>query len=94
MGIGYVAFLIFWIFVLQIGKYLWIQGNKNFDSWAKFDCSCSNHEKKIMKRFRKSCRLVLICHGKVLVFGRMTQFVYIKSLIIYTCKLLIGFRRL
>lgn len=94
LTVSYVGSFTFWMCVLQIGKSLWLQGNNNLDSWAKVGFNCGNHDRKIMAKFRKSCRLILIRHGNVLVFGRMTQFAYVKSLILYTCKLLIGLRKL
>lgn len=84
----------FWLFVLQIGKCLWVTGNKNFDSWAKVGFIGNRLEKNVMKKFRKSCKLILIHHGKFLVLGRMTQFVYVKSLIIYTCKVLLALKKI
>lgn len=93
-SVAYIACFVFWIFVLQIGKFLWIQGDKKFDSWSKVGFECNALEKKTMKKFRRSCRLIFIRHGNILVFGRMTHFVYIKCLIVYTCKILLAFKRL
>lgn len=79
ISVGYIGCFSFWMFVLQIGKYLWIKGNNNFDSWDKVGFVCNPAEKKVMKKFKKSCRLILICHGKILLIGRMTQFFLYKK---------------
>ncbi len=91
--LGYLYSVIFWMFILQIGKYLWVRGNKNFDSWSKVGFSVGKIESKEMRKFQNSCRLILLRHGKVLVLGRMTQFVYVKIVMIYTCKALLTLRK-
>lgn len=85
---------VFWMLLLQVGKYLWITGNKVFDSWGKVGFDCSALEKKAMKKFRRSCKIILIRHGNVLVIGRMSQFVYIQTLIVYTCKIFLAAKKL
>lgn len=74
---------IFWVFVLEIGKFLWIQGNNVFNSWAEVGFEGSKKEKMEMKKFRKSCKLILIHHGKSFVMGRMTPFIYFTTSIKY-----------
>lgn len=69
----------FWLLVLQLGKYLWVRGNRILTSWSRTSWSGSNTEMKIMRKFTKSCRPILIFHGKQLVVGRMTQFFYFKA---------------
>lgn len=91
--LAYFGCVMFWLFVLQVGKYLWIRGNKNFDSWSKVGFHTNKIEGKIMRKFQKSCRLILLRQGKVLVLGRMTQFVYVKIVIVYTCKALLTLKK-
>lgn len=55
----------FWIFVLQLEKYL---------------LATDELENKVMRKFSKSCKPVVICYGKILVVGRITQFNYIKGI--------------
>ncbi len=77
-----------WTFFLQMCKYLFIRGNKILVSW-KHNNWKDKHEKRLMKRFIKSCRLILLKHENYIVFGRMTQFIYIQSIMRWTFKVLL-----
>ncbi len=69
----------FWTFVLQLGKYLSVRGNKTLESWKRK--RWNNHlDRRIMQNFQKSCRLVLIRCGNQLVLGRITQFNFVKAI--------------
>lgn len=72
---------IFWLLVLQLGKYLWVGGKQILWSWRQFDWKVSERERSTMKKFTKSCRPILIFHGKQFVVGRLTQFTYFKAVI-------------
>ncbi len=76
----------FWILFSQVGKSLWLGGSRNFYSWKIVGFDVDSFEKKAMKKFVRSCKLILIRNGNFLVIGRMNQFIYVKSLILYTCK--------
>ncbi len=69
----------FWTFVLQLGKYLFVRSNNGLVSWSRKTWN-SRLENKIMGKFRKSCRPVVLCWGKALVLARITQFNYIKGI--------------
>ncbi len=88
MILGFPLSMGFWTFVLQLGKYLFVGSNKIMVSWSRAVYNDSK-ERKIMKSFRKSCRPVVICWGKNLVLGRMTQFNYIKGIMRGTFKILV-----
>lgn len=62
----------FWTMVLQFGKYLFVRGNKTLGSWKRQSWGDSR-ENNLMKRFRISCRLVLVRCSNPLVIGRITQ---------------------
>ncbi len=70
----------FWTFVLQLGKYLFVRGNKILGSWKRKRWG-NEIERKVMKRFHKSCRLILIRCGNQLVFVRITQFNFVKAIL-------------
>ncbi len=82
----------YWMFVLQIGKYLFVRSKKVLGSW---DRKIWKHgiENKVMRRFRKSCRPVVICWGKSFVLKRITQFNYVKGIFRSTFKLLLTSKR-
>lgn len=82
-----------WMVVLQMGKYLHIRGNKVFASWKRHDWE-TRQEQKIMSKYQKGCRLILIAYGKMLVVVKMTQFNYVKTLMILSCKALIAIRKM
>lgn len=63
----------FWTAALQFGKYLYVRGYKILRSWKGARWG-SKKDTRIMNRFRKSCRPVLIQNGSLLVFARITQF--------------------
>lgn len=67
-----------WLFILQAGKDLQVEGNKMLWSWRKYNVSTFNTiEAKIMRKFGKSCRPILIHYGNIFVIERMSQFTYI-----------------
>ncbi len=76
-----IALILFsvWTFVLQLGKYLFVRGNKIVGSWKRQRWE-NKIEEKVMERFQKSYRLVLIRCGNQLVLGRITQFNFVKSI--------------
>ncbi len=70
--------IIYWTIVLQLGKYLHVRGEKIIWSWKGVWCN-SPCETKLMRKFIKSCTLVLIQNGKMFVVKKITQFVYFKG---------------
>ncbi len=82
---------------LQFGKYLWVEGNKTLDSWKM--CSSTKRgwgrrkENEEMKKFIKSCRLVLLRYGRVFVIGRMDQIAYIMAVIKWTLKMTLALEK-
>ncbi len=72
--------LLFWTSVLQFGKYLWVRSNKILWSWKGVGWG-SAKETRIMNKFRKSCKPVLLQNGNMIVIARMTQFKYMKGVV-------------
>ncbi len=81
----------YWTFVLQIGKYLFVRSHKILNSWKKHAWE-DKMERKVMGKFVKSCRPVVLCWNKSLVFARITQFNYIKCIMRATFKVLLATR--
>lgn len=86
MGIGFI--LPFWTLVLELGKYLYTKGNQVLFSWKGHNWGIIK-ESRIMKRFRTSCRLVLIRCGNELVLSRITPFNYLKGVLWGTFRVLL-----
>ncbi|CAL8121027.1 unnamed protein product [Orchesella dallaii] len=59
----------FWTFVLELGRLLFVHGNKVLGSW-KGDKWGSPKENKLMKKFQRSCKPIIFCYGKQFVIGR------------------------
>lgn len=74
------AVLFFWTSVLQFGKYLWVSSNNILWSWNGIWWG-SKKETMIMRKFRKSCRPVLLQNGTMLVIARLTQLRYMKGVL-------------
>ncbi len=72
LGIGY------WTLLLQIGCRFYIDGSKTLGSWKRNNWG-QPETKKLMKKFVKSCTLILISYGKQFVIGRKTVMTYYKG---------------
>lgn len=83
---GMVVVCTVWFAVLQCGKYFWLQGRETLQSW-KVRRWTNDRDNKIMRKFHKSCRLVLLRYGKALVLARVTQFLYVIGLLKWTFKM-------
>ncbi len=92
LTMGLLIICLVWLAILQCGKYFWLQGNKTLRSW-KIHKWTNTYEKRLMKKFHKSCRLILLRYGNVLILGRMNQFTYVLGLIKWTCKMSLGLNK-
>lgn len=81
--------VVFWNLMLQLGKYEFVRGNKVLLSWKLFYWR-NTLRCKVMKKFQKSCQLLLIRWGRFIVLERMTQFHYMQALLRVTFKALIA----
>lgn len=81
-----------WMSLLECGKLLFLHGVKTLRSWKLYDRE-TKRDKIIIKKFHKSCRLILICYGRTLVFGRINQFLYVMGLFKWTFKLTLALKR-
>lgn len=82
---GFICSTTVWLLILQCGKYLWWQGTKTLQSWKTY-ISKNKVEQQMMKKFGKSCRIVLFRYGTTVVLQRMNQFLYVIGLMKWTFK--------
>lgn len=72
--------ILFWSIILHLGRYLYSNGKEVLESWRVRDWGSAS-ESKVMRKFTKSCRLLLICYRDVIVIRRHTQFVYAQAIV-------------
>lgn len=80
LALGSVVAFTFWTTVLQLGKYLYVRGYIILFSWKGANW-CTKLERKIMSKFRKSCKPVMIHNGSLLRMTRITQFRFMKGVV-------------
>ncbi|CAL8125341.1 unnamed protein product [Orchesella dallaii] len=68
-----------WSLVLLMGGYLHSNGNKVLNSW-KYNSWNSSAERKLMNKFRVSCRPIMICYGKMYVMRKQSVLIYNRGL--------------
>lgn len=69
----------FWAFQLLIGGYLHFYGSKVLNSW-KYHRWENKAEKKLMGKFRKSCKPVCLSYKTVYIIKRLTVLRFIRSI--------------
>lgn len=76
------AFLstITWLGVLQLGGHLHKNGKQLLKSW-KFHKWANREETRIMNKFRKSCKPLMMHHGGTYIIKRITVLKFIRGLI-------------
>lgn len=82
----------FWTVTLQLGKYLYVRGDRILRSWKGVWWG-TRKDTRVMNKFRKSCRPVLIHNGSLLVIARITQFKYMKGVVRGTFRSLLTLTR-
>lgn len=91
---GLTVMAVFWMFVLQVGKYLYVRGQKILLSWKRtYLWKGKGMEYKAMKKFAKGSRLILLRYRNILVFKRVTQLIYIKCVMRGTFKALLAIHK-
>lgn len=72
---------VFWCTVLLMGGYLYFYTGRVLNSWKYASWSeLDKDERKIMKKFRKSCLPLSIGYGKTFVIKRLSVLKFIKGL--------------
>lgn len=78
MVVGDFLIIGYWTLLLQIGCRFYIDGNKTLGSWKRNNWGLPENT-KLMKKFVRSCTLILISYGKQFVIGRKTVMSYYKG---------------
>lgn len=83
------SMLLYWLFVLELGRYFFAKGSKTIGSWKGNKWGNDN---KQMKKFQRSCKPILICCGSEFVIRRATVLVFLRGVVRGTFRslLLIG----
>lgn len=68
-----------WGLLLVMGGYLHSNGLKILNSWKRHTWN-SKAEKKLMNKFAKSCRPIMICHQKMFIIRKISVLLYVKSM--------------
>ncbi len=69
-----------WMFTIQLCSSFFVDGKKSLKSWHLYDWG-SKKENRVMRKFRKSCKPVLVCYGSMYQVKRITPFAYVKTII-------------
>lgn len=80
-----------WTGVIVMGIFLSSKGSKVLNSWNGNKWS-SPIENETMKRFRRSCKPLVLCYGTQFVVGKSSLFVFYRSVIRGTCRALLTTR--
>ncbi|CAL8132163.1 unnamed protein product [Orchesella dallaii] len=84
-----VAASVFWCAILEVGRYIYGNGNKVLMSWKRTDWGSSNNS--LMNKFRVSCKPFMINYGSTFVIRRPTTLKFFKSLTRGTFRVLLTF---
>jgi len=83
-----VMFMTFWASVLELGRFLFSKGHKVLSSW-KGDKLENRKNYKVMKKFLKSCKPIVLSYGKQFVIGRVSIFVFFRGVVRGTARALL-----
>lgn len=68
----------YWPVILQMGRMFYLGGCRTLGSWKRHDWGFQE-QNKLMRKFVKSCQMILICYGKQFVVGRKSVLIYFKG---------------
>ncbi|CAL8121202.1 unnamed protein product [Orchesella dallaii] len=83
---------IFWWAVLEIGRYISTRGSRVLSSWKLGDWG-SPLNSKIMLRFGKSCRPLMLNYRSTYVIGRQSSIKFVKGITRGTFRVLLTLKR-
>jgi len=83
-----IIFMGFWACVLELGRFMFTQGNKVLGSWKRHEYAYSG-ESKLMKKFTKSCKPIVLSYGKQFVIGRVSVLVFFRGVVRGTFRALL-----
>lgn len=81
----------FWAVLLDIGRRIGRGTTKVLISW-KVHAWKSKHDRKLMSKFRKSCKPIMLCYGMQFVVGRTSVLKFFKGVVRGTMRALLAAR--
>lgn len=79
-----------WSGFLDFGRVFFVRGKKMMGSWSKQKLGGSIKERKVMKKFIKSCQPILISYGNQFVIGKLSVPVFFRGVIRGTQRTLLA----
>jgi len=73
-----VVFMGAWTFVLELGRFLFSKGNKVLGSWKGGNWG-SVRENRLMKKFHRSCKPIVLSYGRQFVVGKVSVLVFLRG---------------
>lgn len=89
--IGNFLILLSWTFVMELGRIMFIVGNKVINSW-KGDKWSTKEENMIMNRFSRSSKPLLIAYGTQFVLKKSSLFVFYRGVVRGTFRALLAIK--
>lgn len=80
-----------WLLILQLGNRFCNHGKSLLHSWRLHDWKSVANNRE-MRKFRKSCRLLLLCFNNTYVIRRITPFLYVKGIVRGTFRALLALK--
>ncbi|CAL8068412.1 unnamed protein product [Orchesella dallaii] len=68
----------FWCTVMELGRFYFLKGTKTINSWKGGGWG-DPKENKLMRKFVKSCKPIVIGYGKQFVLGRVSIIVFFRG---------------
>ncbi|CAL8123067.1 unnamed protein product [Orchesella dallaii] len=87
-----VASQVCWIFILEMGARLFVQGDRTIKSWKDFNWG-SRRGNKVMKKFGKSCRSIRLAHGSMFTIRKRNVLTFLKSILRGTFRAFLAFKK-
>ncbi|CAL8068416.1 unnamed protein product [Orchesella dallaii] len=73
-----IFFTTFWCTVMELGRFYFLKGTKTINSWSGGDWGTPK-QNKIMRKFIKSCKPIVIGYGKQFVLGRVSIITFFRG---------------
>jgi hypothetical protein len=80
MGFWMVSVPWIWICVLEIAGNIYMHGERVLMSWKYYEWR-NKQQRKFMSKFRKSCKPIMIHHGRAYIIRRKTVLKFIRGLV-------------
>lgn len=87
--LGSPTLTLFWMIVLDIGRILGSGSKKVLVSWKMHSWN-TNRSRKLMSKFRKSCKPIMLCYGLQFIVGRRSVLKFLKGVVRGTMRALLA----